>query len=173
MHVNFHQSMTTFLTAKTKTLRKTNPQRLQNYLLQCEFCKLYNLTNWLFRIVHLADWPISHEALVKRAFWILDHNMHMSQCPHMKMRPFPVGARQCGTRREQHRALPLLWLQHGSLSVLSPRLTADAPNIPDTGPLSLLYFPCITFSTGYCSAASQFSKFETSVPSKSSLSSLI
>lgn len=79
MNVSFYQSMTTLLIAEMKTLKHKTKQILKgcgNHLMRYEFCKLYNLTNWLFRIAHLADWSVSHEAIVRRAFRHLDPNTH-------------------------------------------------------------------------------------------------
>ena len=89
MHVNFHQPMTTFLIAKQETLKKQIFKAFRNQLMQYEFCKLYNLTNWSFRIARLAHWPSSHEPLLRElsGSWI---PTHMFWCLPVKVRPFLV-----------------------------------------------------------------------------------
>lgn len=160
MHVNFHQSMTTFLIAELKLGKKQILEGCGNHLLQFEFCKLYNLTNWLFRVAHLANCSVSQEATVQRAFWHLDSNTPVLG-PFMEMRPLPGRALRCVIGRLGKRAR-LGWATPaaGSLSVLSLWLTTTVPSHPDTGPLSLLCFPWVSPGTGYGSSAAGFSKFE-------------
>lgn len=60
MHANFtHLGLS--LIVEAKTLKKQILKDCRNHLMQCEFCKPYNLANWLFQIARLANWVFSHE----------------------------------------------------------------------------------------------------------------
>lgn len=153
MHVQFHQSLTTFLIAKTTTLRKIL-KACRNGLVQYEFCKLYSMTNWLFRMVPLANLSISHGAIVLRAPW----HPHPSQYTRILLwkQGFPGkhSIPWCGGWGGRGWAVPPLLLQHGSLchhggsSLICPTS------------LTQVCFPCVTSSTSNCPSASPFSKSE-------------